>query len=76
MLYEVITDRVCKVDINLQKKVFLKHIEIANKYNKPIIIHCVKAYSDFIEIIKTGINKTPWVFHGFNSNFDIRNNFV
>ena len=38
----------------LQKKVFKKHLELANELNKPVIFHCRKAYDDLLyEILNT-----------------------
>ena len=35
-----------------QIKVFESQIELANKYNLPIVIHCRNAYGDMLEILK------------------------
>jgi Tat protein secretion system quality control protein TatD with DNase activity len=40
-------------NFDLQKDVFLKQIDIAETQKKPIIIHCVKAYSELLEILKS-----------------------
>ena len=39
-------------NINFQKELFIKQIDIANKYNKPIIIHCRDAYEDTIDVLR------------------------
>lgn len=36
---------------NKQKEVFIKHIELAEKVNKPLIIHCRDAHEDLIELL-------------------------
>ena len=36
-----------------QKKLFLKHIELARKVDKPLIIHCREAHNDLLEILQT-----------------------
>ena len=36
----------------IQKEVFIKHLNTARKCSKPITIHCRDAYKDLIEIIK------------------------
>jgi len=48
------------VDKNLQKEVFLKHIELASKFDLPVILHCrgdqknpKDAYQDLLEILQT-----------------------
>lgn len=57
-------DGLIPVNENLQKEVFEKHILWANQINKPVIIHCVKRFSEIIPFQKTA--KTPLVIHGFN----------
>ncbi len=36
----------------LQKKVFIEHIELANKIGKPLMLHIRNAYDDALEILK------------------------
>ena len=47
----------------LQKKVCIKQIEIANKYNLPIVIHVRDAIMDMLEILKNNPVKRKGVFH-------------
>lgn len=47
----------------LQKKVCIKQIEIANKYNLPIVIHVREAIIDMLEILKNNPVKRKGVFH-------------
>jgi len=42
-----------------QKEVFLKHIELAQELNKPLIIHCRLAHEDLIEILFTKVSRRP-----------------
>src|SRR3990167_1933333 len=42
---------------NLQKEVFIKHIELAKKVNKPPIIHCRDSHEDLIKILKANSSK-------------------
>ena len=46
-----------------QKEAFVKQIEIANKYNLPIIIHTREAVSDTIEILKQNPVNKKGIFH-------------
>lgn len=39
-------------EYDLQKQVFNKHLDLAEDLNKPIIVHCRKAYDDILEILK------------------------
>lgn len=46
-----------------QKELFIKQIDIANKLNKPIIIHTRDAVMDTIEILKTHPVQNTGIFH-------------
>lgn len=61
-------DRACDIDIEIQKSIFIKQIEIAERHQKPLIIHCVRAYPDIISIRKETKATMPWIFHGFQGN--------
>lgn len=52
-----------KENKDLQKAVFIKQINIANKKNKPIVIHSRDAYKDTIEILKTNPVSKKGIFH-------------
>ena len=58
-------------DFELQKAVFLKQIDIAKDVRKPIIIHCVKAYSELLEILKKETLKIPIIIHRYSGNITI-----
>lgn len=53
-----------KENKELQKYAFIKQIELANKYNLPIVIHTREAVDDTIDIIKNKLEvKQKGVFH-------------
>ncbi|MCV2508670.1 MAG: TatD family hydrolase [Candidatus Lightella neohaematopini] len=52
---------------NIQKKVFIDHILVAEKLNKPIIIHTRNSFLDTINILKN-YNKLSGVFHCFSED--------
>lgn len=63
-------DKVCNTDLNLQRAVFIDQCKLAGELKKPMIIHCVKAHFETIEILKE--NKIPKaIFHGFNNRYTI-----
>ena len=64
-------DKICKVDFKLQEKVFYEHIRIANNINKPLIVHCVKAFNELINCLNLSENKVPVIIHGYNNNENI-----
>ncbi len=47
-------DSYSKAKKNLQKDVFLNHLEIADKLNLPLILHCRKMHEDLLEILPEG----------------------
>lgn len=55
-------------EYELQKEVFVKQLLIAEKYRKPVIIHCVRAFQDVMSILKLQKISVPVIFHGYNSN--------
>lgn len=57
-------DGLIEIDENLQHEIFQKQIELANEIRKPIIIHCVKRFSQLIQFKKKA--KVPMIVHGFN----------
>ncbi|GAT62776.1 TatD family hydrolase [Paludibacter jiangxiensis] len=58
-------DKLCKTDFALQQTVFLRQIELSEEVQKPLIIHCVKAWPELIGIRKKMLPSVPWVIHGF-----------
>ncbi|MDO8998399.1 MAG: TatD family hydrolase [Bacteroidota bacterium] len=64
-------DKICDVDFSLQEDAFVEQIIIANKINKPLIIHCVKAFNEVINCLNLNNNKVPVIIHGFNNNENI-----
>lgn len=63
-------DRVIDIAIGEQKRVFMFHLHLANKLRKPLIIHSVRAHSDFLEIFKKEKLNVPVIFHDFHGNFE------
>ncbi len=61
-------DKIFTTGFLLQQKVFTAQIVLANKINKPLIIHCVKAYEEVVLQLQQNNNRVPVIFHGFNKN--------
>ena len=53
----------------LQKEVFIQHLDLARELNKPVIFHCRKAYEDLLKILifnfQFSIFKPKGVLHCF-----------
>lgn len=58
-------DRLSTVSMDVQKRVFIKHIELSERFQLPLIIHCVKAMDDLLAIRKSYSPTQPWIWHGF-----------
>lgn len=61
-------DKVCSTDFSLQQEVFAQQILLANTIQKPLIIHCVRAWEEVFSLLKKKENKIPVIFHGFAKN--------
>jgi TatD DNase family protein len=59
-----------RIDISfaLQIQVFEAQLALAEKYRKPVIIHCVAAFSEVIQIKKQLNVTVPMIIHGFSKN--------
>lgn len=62
---EIGLDKTIQTDINKQIKDFKSQLIYAEKLNLPVIIHCVKAYNELIEIKRSLNPIQPWIIHGF-----------
>lgn len=51
--------------LHTQIKAFEAHIELSETLRKPLIIHCVKAHQQLLEIHRAIAPRQPWVIHGF-----------
>ena len=63
---EIGLDKLKGPEISIQIDVFRKQIEISERLQLPVIIHCVKAWNELHLIYKEIQPKQTWVFHGFN----------
>ena len=51
--------------IEAQIAVFRKEVAISEEFKLPMIIHCVKAFNELIELKKELRPCQPWIIHGF-----------
>lgn len=64
-------DKLSPVPMDLQQFVFEKHVEIAEKVGKPLIIHCVRAINELVQIKAHTGSDVEWIIHGYNSNLHV-----
>ena len=51
--------------MEVQEKVFLEQIALSEQYEKPLVIHCVKAIDRLLQLRREQHPAMPWMFHGF-----------
>ena len=61
-------DKRIVLSMDLQQNIFEKHLALAEKYQKPVIIHCVAAFQELIAITKNRKVSVPMIVHGFSKN--------
>lgn len=61
-------DKRIDIPMALQTEVFKKQIALAEKYQKPLVLHLVAAYQELIAIHKKRPIKVPVILHGFSKN--------
>lgn len=58
-------DNKCRLDLSMQTMVFEAHVELSERLEKPLIIHCVKYFQHLIAEKEKLQPKQPWIIHGF-----------
>ena len=61
-------DKISGADFEEQKRVFIAQAIMAEEYQKPLMIHCVRAYNDIIELYNSHRPSVPWIFHGYTGS--------
>nr|WP_294938693.1 TatD family hydrolase [uncultured Flavobacterium sp.] len=64
-------DKRIETPIEIQTEIFEKQLKLAKKYQKPVILHCVSAYQEVIEIKKRLKMEVPMIIHGFSKNYQV-----
>jgi TatD DNase family protein len=61
-------DKRIEIPMALQQMVFEKQLVLAEKYRKPVVIHCVAAFQEVIAIKKKMNISVPMIIHGFSKS--------
>lgn len=61
-------DKVCDTPWEIQLKAFEQCIKVSEQHQLPLIIHCVRAFSDILHLKKRLKPTQAWVLHGFQKN--------
>ncbi len=63
-------DKLKGPDLSMQQAVLEAQLHLARKYNKPVIVHCVKAHQEMTTYLKTW-KDIRFIFHGFNQRLQL-----
>lgn len=63
-------DKLMDSELSLQITIFEQHIQLAERYSLPLLIHCVKAFDELIQLRKK-YPKGKWVLHGFSKKSEL-----
>lgn len=61
-------DKLRGENVNNQLLILTEQIKLAERLNKPLILHCVKCFSELIALKDKLQVKVPMIIHGFNKN--------
>lgn len=68
MIGECGLDKNSDAEEQLQEKVFDLQIKLAIKTEKPLIIHCVKKFTEVKKMLESNTFSLPFIMHGINTN--------
>jgi len=69
-------DKRIEIPMALQQMVFEKQLALAEKHQKPVIIHCVAAFQEIIAIKKKLNTTVPMLIHGFTKNIEVADELI
>lgn len=61
-------DKLTPTPWNLQMTAFRSCFEVSEAFQKPLILHCVRAFDDILALKKQWKPVQAWIFHGFEKN--------
>lgn len=64
-LGEVGLDKLKGASLNIQKDILRNQLIIASELNKPVIIHCVRAFDQLLQVKKEFPTLKKWCIHGY-----------
>lgn len=64
-------DKLRGPDMDIQKYFFSEQIKLSEQLQKPLIIHCVKAWEEILLLQKTYKPTQPWIIHGYRGKLEL-----
>lgn len=69
-------DKLASTPLDKQIEVFEYQAQFAKSYDKPLIIHLVKAMDELLKLKKKIRPTNPWIIHGFRGNAILAEEFL
>lgn len=69
-------DRAIETPLDIQTEIFVEQLKIAEENDKPVVIHCVRAYPEVISIRNKYKFKVPWIMHGFTGHGQVAKQLI
>lgn len=69
-------DKRSETSFELQLSVFERQLALAEKHQKPVVIHCVAAFQELIEIKKRLKISVPMIVHGFSKKVELAKQLI
>ncbi|HAT77101.1 MAG TPA: hydrolase TatD [Flavobacterium sp.] len=69
-------DKRSETSFEIQLSVFERQLALAEKHQKPVVIHCVAAFQELIEIMKRLKICVPMIVHGFSKKIELAKQLI
>jgi TatD DNase family protein len=69
-------DRLIELSLDKQLMIFEAQVRIAEQVQKPVIIHCVRAFNELLQWKKRRKPSVPLIIHGFNNKPEIARQLI
>ncbi|MBD8346752.1 MULTISPECIES: TatD family hydrolase [unclassified Dysgonomonas] len=64
-------DKLKGPDLKIQQPIFEQQVQLSEQLQKPLIIHCVKAWEELLHIKKLYKPRQPWIIHGYKGKVEL-----
>jgi TatD DNase family protein len=68
---EIGLDRLQGAPFPQQFNLFLQQVELAKALQKPVVVHCVRAFPELIQCCKPYMGKVDFIIHGFQHKLSL-----
>lgn len=69
-------DKLKGLNLEDQIEIFKMQVELSEYVQKPMIVHCVKAWQEIVKLKKEIRPKQKWIIHGFRGGVDLARQLI